>query len=105
MLRALLVFAPSLLCAQLTVTGRLLDPSDTPVAGVEVMIEQGQRVQTAITSEAGRFRFDNLAPGDYELVTTLLGFDPVRRQIRVGRQASRELVIRLRLAVLREELE
>lgn len=90
--------------AQVPVAGRLLDPSDTAVSGVTVVLRQGENQVSTATSETGQFRFDGVRSGEYELLATLPGFDPVRRQIRVGRQPARELVIRLKLAVLKEEL-
>jgi hypothetical protein len=101
---AVLVLLPLALTAQVSVSGRLLDPSDTPVAGETVILRQNDSGMSAVTSEAGQFRFDNVPPGEYELLTSVPGFDPIRRQFRVGRQPVRELVIRLKIAVLREEL-
>lgn len=101
---AIFVLLPLVLSAQMPVSGRLLDPSDAPVAGVTVTLRQNDSGMSAVTSEAGQFRFDNVRPDEYELLTSVPGFDPIRRQLRVGRQPTRELVIRLKIAVLREEL-
>jgi hypothetical protein len=99
----LAVLAPIPICAQVSITGRLIDPSDTPVGGVAVVLRQGENQLSTLTSETGQFRFDRVRVGEYELLTTVPGFDPVRRQIRVGQQPPRGLVIRLKLAVLKEE--
>ncbi|HBY64193.1 MAG TPA: hypothetical protein DEH78_30595, partial [Solibacterales bacterium] len=107
MIRALafaIVF-PIALFAQVPVTGRLLDPSETPVGGVAVALRQGDNELSAITSESGQFRFERVPPGEYELTMSVAGFDPIRRQIRVARQPARELVIHLRLALLKAELD
>jgi hypothetical protein len=101
----LAVLAPIPICAQVSITGRLIDPSETPVGGVAVVLRQGENQLSTLTSETGQFRFDRVRVGEYELLTTVPGFDPVRRQIRVGQQPSRGLVIRLKLAVLKEEVE
>lgn len=101
---ALTILAPGTIFAQAPVVGRLLDPSDTPVGGVTVTLRQGVVRLSTLTAETGQFRFDGVRPGDYELLTTVTGFDPVRRQLRVGKQPARELVIRLKLAILKEEL-
>ncbi len=101
---AIVVLLPLALSAQMPVSGRLLDPSDAPVAGVTVILRQNDSEMSAVTSEAGQFRFDRVRPGEYAVLTSVPGFDPIRRQLRVGRQPARELVIRLKIAVLREEL-
>ena len=101
---AIFVLLPLALSAQMPVIGRLLDPSGAPVAGVTVTLRQNDSGLSAVTSEAGQFRFDNVRPGEYEVLTSVPGFDPIRRQLRVGRLPARELVIRLKIAVLREEL-
>lgn len=101
---AIFVLLRLVLSAQIPVSGRLLDPSDAPVAGVTVTLRQNDSGMSAVTSEAGQFRFDNVRPGEYEVLTSVPGFDPISRQLRVGRQPARELVIRLKIAVLREEL-
>jgi hypothetical protein len=90
--------------AQVPVTGRLLDPSNTAVGGAAVVLRQGENRVSTATSEMGQFRFDGVRPGEYELLTTVPGFDPVRRPLFVGRQPARELVICLKLAALREEI-
>jgi hypothetical protein len=90
--------------AQVSVIGRLIDPSDTPVGGVAVALRQGENQLSTITTETGQFRFDGVRAGEYELLTTVPGFEPDRRQIRVGQQPARGLVIRLKLAVLKEEV-
>ena len=101
---ALAIVAPFTMSAQAPVMGRLLDPSDTPVGGVVLVLRQSDREISTVTTETGQFRFDRVQPGEYELLTTVPGFDPIRRQIRVGRPPAREIVIRLKLAVLKEEL-
>jgi hypothetical protein len=100
----LVIVAPLVMSAQAPVIGRLLDPSDAPVSGVVLVLRQGDREISTVTSETGQFRFDRVPPGEYELLTTVPGFDPIRRQIGVGRQPVRELIVRLKLAVLKEEI-
>ncbi len=100
----LVIVAPLVTSAQATVIGRLLDPSDTPVSGVVLVLRHGDREISTVTSETGQFRFDRVLPGEYELLTTVPGFDPIRRRIGVGRQPLRELIVRLKLAFLKEEI-
>jgi len=102
----LIVFSllPIPLAAQVAISGRVLDPSETPVGGIAVVLRQGTNEVSAFTAETGQFRFQGVPPGEYELLTTVPGFDPVRRQLRVARQPVSGLVIRLKLAAMKEEL-
>lgn len=88
----------------LSLTGVLLDPSSATVPGATVMLRQGAAEWTAATGPAGEFRFENLAPGNYDLLISVVGFDPVRRPVRVGAQPPRPAVIRLKLADLKQEV-
>ena len=101
---ALLLLVPITLAAQVALSGRVLDPSDTPVGGIFVVLRRGTDELSTLTSETGQFRFQALPPGDYELVTAVPGFDPVQRRLRLTRQPVPSLVIRLKLAALKEEL-
>jgi len=82
------------------VTGRLLDPSNTSVTGVAVVLRHDARQWTAITSEGGLFRFEGAPSGEVELRTEVPGFDPVVLNTR----RRRDVVIRPRLSVVRNEL-
>ena len=95
---------PLSLTAQVGVSGIVLDPSDTPVPGVTVVLRQEGQEFTALTNESGAFRFYPVLPGQCELRTTVPGFDPVRREIRVARRPVSGVVLRLRIAPLKEEL-
>lgn len=88
----------------LSLTGVLLDPSNATVPGATVLLRQGAAEWTAATGPAGEFRFENLAPGNYALLISIAGFDPVRRPVRVGAQPPRPMVIRLKLADLKQEV-
>ena len=101
---ALSFLLPGFLAAQVAVTGGLLDPSDTPVEGVIVALKQDGVEISTTTSVTGQFRFVNVLPGRYDLVTAVPGFDPVRLPVRVGSKPVRDLVIRLKLATLKQEL-
>lgn len=101
---ALVVLWPLSLTAQVAVSGRILDPSNTPVSGVAVVLRRGGQDVTAFSSETGSFRFNEVLPGSYELLATVPGFDPVRRELRVARRPVAGLVLRLQLAALKEEI-
>jgi hypothetical protein len=85
------------------VTGRLLDPQEAPVPGARVTLAQGKLSLTTDTSEDGRFRFDQVLPGVYELQIRFSGFEPVRSRVRV---TTRPVAVSLRLVLAghREEL-
>lgn len=85
---AFVVLWPLSLAAQIAVSGRILDPSNTPVAGVAVVLRQGAQELTTFTSETGGFRFDKVLPGQYELLTAVPGFDPVRREFARDKAAA-----------------
>ncbi|MBI3682088.1 MAG: TonB-dependent receptor, partial [Acidobacteria bacterium] len=92
------------LAAQSRVEGRLLDPSQAPVPGARILLKSAGAGQTAITGTTGEFRFEGLAPGDYELAVTVSGFEPLLRAIRISNRPLPSLVLRLRLATRKEEL-
>jgi hypothetical protein len=100
----LTVLLPWAVWAQVSVSGRLVDPSDAPVLGAAVLLRRAAGEASTVTSETGQFRFEGVLPGPYEVWTTVPGFDPVRRPVRVGRQPVRDVVIRLRIAPLKQEL-
>lgn len=61
--------------------GRVLDPHGTPLFGSEVTVlvsATGDPVQRAVTDTAGRFRFDTLGEGRYEIEATAVNFVATR---------------------------
>ena len=87
-----------------TLAGTLLDPSETPVPGVHMVLQSGDNSIEAVTSAAGTFRFDGLAPGSYELRASVPAFNLVVRKLRIGPRNPQPLTIRLTLATLKEEM-
>jgi hypothetical protein len=103
-LRAVIwILLTAALRAQVPVSGLLLDPSSTPVAGAAVILRQSGGERSVRTSASGEFRFHRVPPGEAELRIEIAGFDPVRRVIHTGR-AARPLVVRLKLAARKEEV-
>src|ERR1041385_113634 len=81
---ALSIFASTAL-AQLTngnINGRVSDTSDAVVPGVSVTLKSPaiQGEQTAITDEAGNYRFILLPPGTYSVKFELPGFKTLIRE-------------------------
>lgn len=69
-----------------------------------MVLRQGGQDVTAFSSETGSFRFDQVLPGQYELLATVPGFDPVRRELRVARRPVSGVLLGLQLAALKEEI-
>jgi len=62
--------------------GVVVDDAAAPVAGTTVELRVGPRVdRTAITDAHGAFRFENVAPGTYELRALMAGFRPVSMSV------------------------
>ena len=72
-----------------TVTGSVVDGSLNPLAGVTVIVERaGQVVAKAVTGADGRFRFVDLAAGDYQVRAERAGLPAVTRAFRVPAGAT-----------------
>lgn len=82
----------------------LLDPSDSAVPQVRMVLAGADRQLHASTGAAGEFVFENVSPGDYVLRCTVTGFEPVALRVRVGRREPRPLQVRLRLAAVKSEV-
>lgn len=87
-----------------SLTGVLIDPSEAPTPGVLLRLTaRGFRVER-LSGEGGEFRVDGLPPGEYLLEAFAPGFDPVAQRVRIGARSPQPLLLRLKLAALREEL-
>jgi 5-hydroxyisourate hydrolase-like protein (transthyretin family) len=57
------------------VAGIVVDSTGQPILDVKIaIIRRGEPVATATTDDSGRFRFDSLKQGTYELAVTAVGF-------------------------------
>jgi hypothetical protein len=75
--------APSLALAQASITGTVRDSSGPVLPGVTVEVSSPaliEKVRTAVTDGAGRYRIVDLRPGTYTVTFTLPGFSTVRRE-------------------------
>jgi iron complex outermembrane receptor protein len=75
-----------------TLTGVVRDVEGRPLAQAHVVVLPGAR--TATTDHAGRFQV-RLAPGEYRVQASLIGYAPVTRGVRVGGGALEPLELRL----------
>src|SRR6478672_6395913 len=56
------------------IAGRVADATGLPLPGVTVTVQGADINRTFVTDGNGRYRFLDLAPGDYKLTSTLEGF-------------------------------
>lgn len=88
-----------------TVEGRVLDATrGAPVGYAEVTLQPLER--SVVADAGGRFRFDGVPTGDYELRVRFLGFETTVREVAV--QPGESVALELRIApgpVTVEELE
>jgi Carboxypeptidase regulatory-like domain len=75
-----------------------------PAATVELMNTSGTIVQTVAADTTGAFRFERVAPGQYELRAGYEGFKPARAKLRVGNRSPASQRLVLDLAALTQEI-
>jgi hypothetical protein len=102
-LSALFIFTSTVLTAQDsrgTISGRVVDPQDSSVAGVKVNTtnQESGVVSSGITNETGAFRLPFLLPGNYRLTAEIPGFKTYsQKDIELHVADSLEFTIRLQL--------
>jgi Fe(3+) dicitrate transport protein len=72
------------------VSGRVIDTSQSAVPGAVVQlrpIDTAQGPRTAVSDAEGRFQFDTVAPGDYDVVVDAGHFSTSRQTVRVSTNA------------------
>jgi hypothetical protein len=88
-----------------TLSGTVTDEQGGVVPGVTVTITGTDRTTTATTDEAGKFRFLNLAPGQYTANLALDGFSTiVRENVVVAVGATADLSLQMKVAAVAETL-
>src|SRR4051812_731242 len=86
-----------------TLTGRVADATGLPLPGTTVTVQGADISRTFSTDSEGRYRFLELAPGDYKLTTSLTGFATmVRDRIVVGVGQTVELPVTMAIGALNE---
>ena len=73
-------------------TGTIVDDNNQLVIGAAILLSPGQAGQS--TDQAGRFRFDRLCPGKYQVKVQFLGYKDVIMDIRI--EGALEKVIKLK---------
>lgn len=89
-----------------SISGIVYDSSGVFVAGAAVALQRpdGSRVRT-LSGVEGRFLFENVSPGRYQVEIQHPGFRPFTTSVRVGARSPSPLQIRLSLAVLEQKLD
>lgn len=79
---AMLLFVPSMVFAQASITGTVKDTSGAVLPGVTVEAASPvliEKVRSAVTDGNGRFQLVDLRPGSYSVTFTLTGFNTYKR--------------------------
>jgi hypothetical protein len=88
------------------ITGRVADATGLPLPGVDVTLQGTDINRTFTTGIDGRYRFLDLAPGDYKLTSALTGFaTSVRDRVVVGVGQTVELPVTLAVGTLTETVK
>ena len=82
-------------------SGVVSDATGAPLPGVAVVV-RGPVERTAVTDWEGRFQFDGLPDGVYELTATLDRFRPVTQMMRIAGEAAAPLALTLSVAAFDE---
>lgn len=79
-----------------SISGRVLDPAGAVIGGATVTLKNQRSAsdQVATTDSEGRFRFDRLAPGDYQLNVSAENFNLASQVVTLD-ETARELEIKL----------
>jgi hypothetical protein len=84
------------------ITGVVFDQNEAVVSGAQVTLREAQK--TTRTDEAGRFRFDRIGAGDYQLVVTRNGFKPETVNFTVTSRPLAPLRVVLTVVEVRQEI-
>jgi iron complex outermembrane receptor protein len=63
-----------------------------PIAGAQVVLQPGN--QTTFTDEDGRFEFNLICSGEYEVWFTAIGYIPLKKRVKIN-QSEAQLVVHL----------
>ena len=92
---ALLLTCSAVSAVAVPVSGRVVDPQGTPVAGAELTLLNagGSAVTRATTGDDGRFTLTNIDPGDYQLRAESPSFVTVIADVAVGSGQQSEIAL------------
>src|SRR5580704_7612855 len=78
-----LVMAAALVRAS-EVAGTILDPSGAVVPAAKVTLKGSGKHQGTVSDHLGNFRFEDVAPGAYQLSVVGTGFEPTLTSLSIG---------------------
>jgi hypothetical protein len=87
------------------ITGTVEDEQGGVLPGVTVTLQGTDRTTSAVSDDAGKFRFLSLAPGMYRVTAALTGFSTIVREgveVRVGQNV--DLPFKLKVATVEETI-
>ncbi|MGD1848507.1 MAG: SusC/RagA family TonB-linked outer membrane protein [Salibacteraceae bacterium] len=80
-LAGLLLFSAAVMAQNGSVSGVILDETDQPLPGATVKIEGTTLGST--TDLDGKYKIENVPPGDYNLVVSFIGYEPKSMPVKV----------------------
>ena len=85
---------------QASIEGYVTDVTGAVLPGVTVVAESEamEGARTTVTNAEGRYRFDELNPGDYTVTFTMDGFMPAEKSCTVKKDETAECVAALKIA-------
>jgi hypothetical protein len=88
------------------IAGTVLDQDAAVLRGAKVTLKGGEppRSLSVTTDASGAFRFEKLSAGDYEILVTKEGFNPMTARVAIGPRTPAPLRIVLPVADLRQEV-
>lgn len=79
---------------KVTISGKVISQTDgKPLRNVNVFI--ASTMLGSATNDSGHFVIKNVPPGSHELVVSIVGYEPMKIDIRVARSKDKEYTIRL----------
>ena len=93
--------------AAATLSGTISDANNLTVSGVNVTAKnlETNQSQTAVSDDAGRFRFAYLPVSNYEITATQNGFETLRQKLTATVGQSLELKLSLAVKTVSEQVE
>src|SRR5579884_1894370 len=98
---------PGTLSAQsvaVSVSGTVLDPSGATLPNATVTLHKDREVKTALTDDSGRFLFERVAAGNYEMTVEQQGFKTVNTKLTVGARPPKPFEFKLEIGTLQQQI-
>ena len=91
---------PALAQYNATIQGNVLDPSGAGISGAHLQLTNPNtgQIQNAVADATGRYRFVNLAPGQYQLESQTTGFAKATMNLTLDTNQVLEVPVKLTIA-------